>query len=90
VSRRRDFVLQYSDLMPTEWTVIFVNGRCTACGGTGMKVVHRQGDPVPGCEQSAWSRTVYCGTLYETCDCMKFQSHTVPPFRPGSTGFLAL
>jgi len=73
-----------------EHFVILVDGRCMTCGGSGMKVVHRQGDPVPGCEQSEWSRTFWCGTLYETCDCRKFRSSPMP-FRPGSsTGFLSL
>ena len=25
---------------------VFINGKCWTCGGSGLKVVHRQGDPV--------------------------------------------
>lgn len=42
---------------------------CFACGGTGMRVVHQQGDLVPG-PQSLYVRTLYASTLYTSCECM--------------------
>lgn len=43
---------------------------CLSCGGTGMKVIHRQGDHVPG----LGGTTVYAGTLMVTCECRIFRS----------------
>ena len=70
----------------SDWKITHVNGKCVVCGGTGMKVLHRQGDPVEGVEQTRWSRTVYASTIYVTCDCCVVRSVpvVVAPFEPGT------
>jgi len=50
---------------------------CFICGGTGMKVVYRQGDLVPGYPCNQYTRTTYGSTLYTTCECMIIRSHVV-------------
>jgi len=42
-----------------------------------MRVVHRQGDPVPGYPCNQYSRTIYASTLYEPCECMIIRSQVV-------------
>jgi len=60
---------------------------CFTCNGTGMKVVHRQGDHVPG-YGGPYSQTVYASTLYVTCECCIIRSQPLfptppaPPFLP--------
>jgi len=47
---------------------------CFICGGTGLRVVHRQGDPVPGYPYNQYTRTFWGSTLYETCECRIIRS----------------
>ncbi|HVI40096.1 MAG TPA: hypothetical protein VM577_05510, partial [Anaerovoracaceae bacterium] len=58
------------------------NGYCFTCGGSGWKVVHRQGDLVPGTEYRERNRmilcqTTYASTLYSTCDCCIIKTEAV-------------
>ena len=57
---------------------------CLTCGGTGMRVVHQQGDLIPGYPCNEYTRTVYCSTLYEPCGCMILRSEVIAatPFEP--------
>ena len=58
---------------------------CFICGGTGTRIVHRQGDPVPGYPCTQYSRTIYASTLYESCECMIIRSPVIfaaPPVEP--------
>lgn len=54
---------------------------CFTCNGTGMRVVHRQGNPVPG-YGSPYSQVVYASTEYVTCECCIIRSQPLFPMPP--------
>lgn len=45
---------------------------CLFCGGSGMKMLHRAGDPVPG-----QLNTTYASTTYVTCECCIFTTSPI-------------
>jgi hypothetical protein len=49
---------------------------CFACGGTGVRVVHKQGDLVSGF-QNPYANTFYASTLYTSCECMIIRSQII-------------
>jgi hypothetical protein len=50
---------------------------CLTCGGTGTRIVHQQGDPVPGYPCNQYTRTVFASTLYVPCECMIIRSEVI-------------
>ena len=49
--------------------VTTMNKHCETCGGTGMKILHKQGNIVADTVYNEFCKTIYASTLYAICDC---------------------